>query len=163
MISRYFKFLIGLAVLLTITSIDYRVGAKLQDGNVSPELMEYVVFVDDFIHEAGVKISSQPIKITLVDKFTRDSGQPFWGNVIAIAMGMWNDGYIEIEFSRAKFMAMNDYHRRWTMLHEVMHDAFNIKHSSTLIMKPSMERGDDYYEYEKALKEAKDYLRLYYN
>jgi hypothetical protein len=101
-------------------------GCGGQNKSIDPFLDTYYNKAVKELRKGGIHIKKQP---TLIKFAERLDGT----RIMGIARGMFNDEGIYIWISPA-FLELSENQRLWVMLHELSHDAFNIKHQKSGIM-----------------------------
>ena len=115
------------SVRYTGLCIDYRVNDSF-------------IRVMNMFSEAGYSLeldgTTQSVRIDVVNFY--DSYLP--NNAAAVAMGLDNDNGVYIKVNSQTWYYMSDYRRDFTLLHELGHDYFNLRHinDTSDLMFPSL-------------------------
>ena len=140
------------------------IGCKADRPNVDPcidsRLGYYVEEALENIAKAGGKLKSEPVRVEMVERWAH----PAYNGVIAIAYGMNIDGAVHIKVSEEAWNRLTHNQKRWVMIHEMLHDMFNVKHGATLFLHPSVDNThDDPHKYRRAMKDLKNMFNRYPN
>lgn len=149
--SSFFKFTL---LLLTIASC----ADKPIYDNVDSRLEPYVQSALETIEQAGGNIKGDLINVNFTDKF---QSKPRYYSVLASADGMNRNGIVDIVVNPVLWSNLNHTQKKWVMVHELLHDMFNMRHGSTLFLNPNM--GDEMNRelFEESVKSLEEYFEFY--
>ena len=149
--SSFFKLTL---LLLTIASCT----DKPSYENVDESLMPYVKDALEIIEQAGGNIKGDQINVNFTDRFQTD---PRYYSVIASADGMNRNGIVDITVNPVIWSNLSRTQRTWVMVHELLHDMFNMKHGSTLFLDPAIGNEMNKKRFEDSVKSLEMYFEFY--
>jgi hypothetical protein len=127
--------------------------------NVSDKLMPFVAEAFETIKRSGGNLKDDDINITIVEHW--DS--PYMRGTIAIAHGMFKDGIVNIEVSKSMWARLTYDQKRWVIMHEILHDMYNLKHGAVLFMHPAVDGSEGGIKYKRAVKDLATFFSYYPN
>jgi hypothetical protein len=128
--------------------------------NVSDELMPFVAEAFQTIKKSGGNLKDDDINIILVDHW--DS--PYMIGTIATARGgMFKEGIVHIEVSKTMWAQLTYVQKRWVIIHEILHDMYNLKHGAVLFMHPAVDGSETGTKYKRAVKDLATFFSYYPN
>jgi hypothetical protein len=151
--SSFFKLAI-LSILIASCS------DKPQYNNIDSQLEPYVTDALEIIKRAGGKIKADLINVNFTNRL-QNHPDPRYRTVIASADGMNRNGIVEIVVNPAIWSKLDHTQKRWVMVHELLHDMFNMKHFSTLFLDPSIGADMDKEKFEASIKSLEMYFGFY--
>ena len=119
------QFIYRLVIYVTLFAFALQ-GCGGQNKSIDPFLNTYYDKAVKELRKGGIVIKKQPTLIKFVERLEGT-------RIMGVARGMFNDEGIYIWISPA-FLELDERQRLWVMLHELSHDAFNIKHQKSGIM-----------------------------
>lgn len=121
-----------IGIILTLFTLSSNVDYTFIEVPYQKYVREYVETLED----NGIDIPSQK-------RWTvRDEPEFFLSSTIGYAKGMFDDREVMI-FIHPLLKLKNENYIRFVIWHELTHDIFNVRHGSTLLMKPSASDNDD--------------------
>ena len=144
------KTVIGISIIgiiLTLLSLSKKVDYEFIEEPYRKYVTEYV----ETLEKNGIEVPTQK-------RWTvKDEPRFFITTTIAEARGMFDDREVMV-FIHPLLKLQRENVIRFVIWHELTHDIFNVKHGTTLLMKPKADKNDgEIFEVAKAL--LIDYLK----